>query len=183
MQIADLIEKFRHTRDGQGRAIFSTIFIAGNRLQTSFDRADGQVTLKQFMLLTMLRQSGEDMTFTQLGELLGCSRQNIKKLAASLEKKGLVTISRNPLDGRACVISPTEELSAYFRQASQLHTKKLGDLFSVYSDGEMEQLFRLLMKLYCGIDRLEQPKQHSERQPGHCEQREQNEQRKQEERL
>ena len=174
MQLSDLIEKFRHTRDGQGRAIFSTIFIAGNRLQTSFDRADGQVTMKQFMLLTMLRQSGEDMTFTQLGELLGCSRQNIKKLAASLEKKGLVTISRNPRDGRACVISPTEKLAAYFRQAAQLHTKKLGDLFSVYSDGEMEQLFRLLMKLYNGLDRLEQP--------GQCEQKGQNEQRKQEER-
>ena len=182
MQIADLIEKFRHTGEGRGRGSFSTLFIAGDRLQTSFDRADGQVTLKQFMLLTMLRQSGEDMTFTQLGELLGCSRQNIKKLAASLEKKGLVTISRNPLDGRACVISPTEELSAYFRQAAQLHTKKLGDLFSVYSDEEMEQLFRLLMKLYCGIDRLEQPKQQSERQPGQCEQKGQNEQRKQEER-
>ena len=175
MQIADLIEKFRHTRDGQGRAIFSTLFIAGNRLQTSFDRADGQVTLKQFMLLTMLRQSGEDMTFTRLGELLGCSRQNIKKLAASLEKKGLVTISRNPRDGRACVISPTEKLAAYFRQAAQIHTEKLRDLFSVYSDGEMEQLFRLLMKLYNGLDRLEQP--------GQCEQKGQNEQRKQEERL
>lgn len=174
MQLSDLIEKFRHTRDGQGRAIFSTIFIAGNRLQTSFDRVDGQVTMKQFMLLTMLRQSGEDMTFTQLGELLGCSRQNIKKLAASLEKKGLVTISRNPRDGRACVISPTEKLAAYFRQAAQLHTEKLRDLFSVYSDGEMEQLFRLLMKLYNGLDRLEQP--------GQCEQKGQNEQRKQEER-
>mgnify|MGYP005817466561 FL=1 len=174
MQLSDLIEKFRHTRDGQGRAIFSTIFIAGNRLQTSFDRADGQVTMKQFMLLTMLRQSGEDMTFTQLGELLGCSRQNIKKLAAALEKKGLVTISRNPRDGRACVISPTEKLAAYFRQAAQIHTEKLRDLFSVYSDGEMEQLFRLLMKLYNGLDRLEQP--------GQCEQKGQNEQRKQEER-
>ena len=174
MQLSDLIEKFRHTRDGQGRAIFSTIFIAGNRLQTSFDRADGQVTMKQFMLLTMLRQSGEDMTFTQLGELLGCSRQNIKKLAASLEKKGLVTISRNPRDGRACGISPTEKLAAYFRQTAQIHTEKLRDLFSVYSDGEMEQLFRLLMKLYNGLDRLEQP--------GQCEQKGQNEQRKQEER-
>ena len=174
MQLSDLIEKFRHTRDGQGRAIFSTIFIAGNRLQTSFDRADGQVTMKQLMLLTMLLQSGEDMTFTQLGELLGCSRQNIKKLAASLEKKGLVTISRNPRDGRACVISPTEKLAAYFRQAAQIHTEKLRDLFSVYSDGEMEQLFRLLMKLYNGLDRLEQP--------GQCEQKGQNEQRKQEER-
>ena len=99
MQIADLIEKFRHTRDGQGRAIFSTIFIAGNRLQTSFDRADGQVTLKQFMLLTMLRQSGEDMTFTQLGELLGCSRQNIKKLAASWRRRGWSPSPGIPLTG------------------------------------------------------------------------------------
>ena len=176
MQLSDLIEKFRHTRDGQARAVFSTIFIAGNRLQTSFDRADGQVTMKQFMLLTMLltmlRQSGKDMTFTQLGELLGCSRQNIKNLAASLEKKGLVTISRNPRDGRACVISPTEQLPRYFQQAAQLHTRKLRDLFSVYSDKEMEQLFRLLMKLYSGIDRLEQPEQQSEQQQ---EQKEQNE--------
>ena len=78
MQLSDLIEKFRHTRDGQGRAIFSTIFIAGNRLQTSFDRADGQVTMKQFMLLTMLRQSGEDMTFTQLGELLAAPGRTSK---------------------------------------------------------------------------------------------------------
>lgn len=157
MQIADLIEKFRHTRDGQTRAVFSTIFIAGNRLQTCFDRADSQVTLKQFMLLTMLRQSGEDMTFTRLGELLGCSRQNIKKLAVSLEKKGLVTILKNPHDERACVIRPTLALAEYFRQAAQLHTEKLGELFSVYSDQEMEQLFWLLMKLYRGIDRLEQP--------------------------
>nr|WP_076778161.1 MarR family transcriptional regulator [Lachnoclostridium phocaeense] len=163
MQIADLIERFRHTRDGQTRAVFSTIFIAGNRLQTCFDKADSHVTLRQFMLLTMLKQSGKDMTFTQLGELLGCSRQNIRKLAASLEKKDLVTILKNPRDGRACVIRPTETLSQYFQQAAQLHTQKLTDLFSVYSDQEMEQLFWLLMKLYTGIERLEQPQREEEK--------------------
>lgn len=155
MQIPDLIEKFRHTRDGQTRAVFSTIFIAGNRLQTCFDRADGHVSLKQFMLLTMLRQSGEDVTFTQLGSLLGCSRQNIKKLAAVLEKKGLVSIVKNPHDARTSLICPTEKMSHYFQQAAGLHTRKLTELFSVYTDEEMEQLFTLLMKLYSGIERLE----------------------------
>ncbi|MCI8876588.1 MAG: HTH domain-containing protein [Lachnospiraceae bacterium] len=59
--------------------MFSTIFIAGNRLQALFDNRIPQVSLKQFMLLSILRQSEEPMTFTQLGTLLGCSRQNIKK--------------------------------------------------------------------------------------------------------
>ena len=89
--------------------------------------------------------------------------ENIRKLAASLEKKGLVKILKNPRDGRACVIRPTETLAQYFQQAAQLHTQKLTDLFSVYSDQEMEQLFWLLMKLYTGIERLEQPQREEEK--------------------
>lgn len=92
MQISDLIRRFKGTRERQEKAVFSTLCIAENRLQTIFDRSSSGITLKQFMLLTMVRQSEERLTFTQLGDLLGCSRQNIKKLAAVLEQKGFVTI-------------------------------------------------------------------------------------------
>ena len=156
MQIADLIEKFRHTRDGQGRAIFSTLFIAGNRLQTSFDRADGQVTLKQFMLLSVARQAGEPMTFTQLGALLGCSRQNIKKLAEALVKKGFVTIRRSARDGRALCVCPTEKADAYFQNDFARYQEELGYLFEVYTEEEVETLFTLLTRLYAGIKHLEE---------------------------
>ena len=52
---------------------------------------------------------------------------------------------------------------AVFSAGAQLHTQKLTDLFSVYSDQEMEQLFWLLMKLYTGIERLEQPQREEEK--------------------
>lgn len=87
MKYDDLLTKFSSTTDCQRKAIFSTLFIAGNKLQTLFDKHIPEVSLKQFMLLSIVRQSNEQLTFTQLGNLLGCSRQNVKKLAEVLMKK------------------------------------------------------------------------------------------------
>ena len=103
----------------------------------------------------MVRQSKDRLTFTQLGKLLGCSRQNIKKLAAVLEQKGFVTILQNTDDKRAAWLVPAAGLDEYFEQTAAIHRRKLSCLFQHYTDQEMEQLFTLLMKLYDGIDGLE----------------------------
>ena len=50
MEITDLIQRFSDSKEKQEKAIFSTLFIAGNRLQTLFDSSIPQITLKQFML-------------------------------------------------------------------------------------------------------------------------------------
>ena len=155
MEINDLIQKFSDSRENQQKAIFSTLFIAGNRLQTLFDHHIPDITLKQFMLLSLVRQAPEPLTFTKLGALLGCSRQNVKKLAAALEKKGFVRIRQNPADTRAGQVCPTEKVPDYFRQEVSQYQRRLGDLFQVYSQEELAIFFRLLMKLYAGIDHLE----------------------------
>lgn len=156
MELSDLIARFGDTRERQAKAIFSTLFIAGNRLQTVFDGADSEITLKQFMLLTMIRQSKDRLTFTELGRLLGCSRQNVKKLAAALEQNGFVKIVQSEADGRALAVVATERCQAYFDRAAAIHRQELTVLFRGYTDQEVEQLFHLLMKLYEGIDHLEQ---------------------------
>ncbi|MFT4005003.1 MAG: MarR family transcriptional regulator [Lacrimispora sp.] len=155
MEIEDLIQRFKDTREHQVKAIFSTLFIAENKLQTIFDKEDKDITLKQFMLLTMVRRSGDELTFTQSGRLLGCSRQNIKKLAASLEEKGFVEIKQSQKDIRAAAIVPTDKLTLYFDKISALHKQKLNILFEEYTDSEIQMLFDLLMKLYKGIECLE----------------------------
>ena len=48
-----------------------------NRLQTIFESNIPQLSLKQFMLLSVARQAKEPMNFSRLGKILGCSRQNI----------------------------------------------------------------------------------------------------------
>lgn len=155
MDINDLIIKFSSSAESRRKAVFSTLFIAGNKLQTLFDNHIPEVSLKQFMLLSLVRQSGEQLTFTQLGNLLGCSRQNIKKLADALMKKGFITIQKSPHDTRAMCICPTEKVDDFYANDFSKYQKELDYLFEVYTEKEIETLFILLSKLYDGIENLE----------------------------
>ncbi|MCI9480592.1 MAG: MarR family transcriptional regulator [Lachnospiraceae bacterium] len=155
MNLDDLTAKFSSSTENQRKAIFSTLFIAGNKLQTLFDNYIPKVSLKQFMLLSIVRQSKEPLTFTQLGNLLGCSRQNIKKLANVLMKKGFITIQQSPHDTRAMCICPTEKADAFYVNDFAEYQEDLNYLFEVYTDKEVETLFILLSQLYAGIENLE----------------------------
>lgn len=156
MELNDLISKFSDDTEKQTQAIFSTLFIATNRLQTIFDNHVPEISLKQFMLLSVIRHSAEPLTFTQTGALLGCSRQNVKKVAEALARKGFVTIEQSPLDTRAMCILPTERAEDFFQNAFDTYRRELRYLFDVYTDDEIHILFDLLMKLYAGIDNLEE---------------------------
>lgn len=155
MKLDDLIVRFSNTTENQSKAIFSTLFIAGNKLQTIFDSRIPEITLKQFMLLSIVRHSKEPLTFTGVGDLLGCSRQNVKKLADALAKKGFVTIQQSPHDARAMCICPTEKANDYFQNEFLEYQDELKYLFEVYTEKEIETLFALLSKLYEGIENLE----------------------------
>lgn len=153
--IQELTARFSDTTEKQQRAIFSALFIATNKIQTLFDKNIPQLSLKQFMLLAIVRQSKEQLTFTQLGNILGCSRQNIKKLAEILEKKGFITIQQSPQDPRAMCIFPTAKVEQYFENDFSQYQEELKYLFEVYTEDEVATLFVLLSKLYAGIENLE----------------------------
>ncbi len=155
MNLDELTKKYSSSTENQRKAIFSTLFIAGNKLQTLFDNHIPEVSLKQFMLLSIVRQSKEQLTFTQLGSLLGCSRQNIKKLADVLMKKGFIAIQQSPHDTRAMCICPTEKVNAFYTNDFSKYQEELKYLFEVYTDKEIEALFTLLSRLYAGIENLE----------------------------
>ncbi|MCI8402191.1 MAG: MarR family transcriptional regulator [Lachnospiraceae bacterium] len=155
MNVADLITRFSDTTEKQRKAIFSTLFIAGNRLQTLFDNHIPELSLKQFMLLSVARQSDAPLTFTQLGNILGCSRQNIKKIASVLATKGFVLIRQSPQDSRALCICPTKKADSYFQNEFSQYQDELRYLFEVYTVEEIETLYTLLSKLYAGIENLE----------------------------
>jgi len=137
MNLEELVQKYSSSTENQRKAIFSTIFIAGNKLQTLFDSHIPEVSLKQFMLLSIVRQSKEQLTFTQLGNLLGCSRQNIKKLADVLMKKGFITIQQSPHDTRAMCICPTEKVNDFYTNEFSEYQEELKYLFEVYTDKEI----------------------------------------------
>ncbi|MHC5229140.1 MarR family winged helix-turn-helix transcriptional regulator [Enterococcus sp. LJL99] len=156
MIINELINEYSDNRENEIKGIFASIFILQNRLQTIFDKTDPELTLKQFMLLTMIRFSNSKTTFTHLGKLLGSSRQNIKKLALSLEKKEFIIIQQEVDNKRNTSITLTKKAVEYVDIVSELHTQKLTSLFNDYSTEEIHLFYQMITKLYVGVEREEE---------------------------
>lgn len=155
MEIKQLAKKYKDSRLNQAKGIFAQLNIIQNLLQTTFDKTYGVVTLKQFMLMIMVKQStefNEELTLTDYGRLLGCSRQNIKKLAIQLEIKNFVTVKQSKHDPRALAIESRKELHKYFKEVNQENNEILLKLFSIYNDKELGMLYKLLDKLHEGIE-------------------------------
>lgn len=155
MNITDMIESYHGDRSSEIRGIFASIHILQNRLNTIFDKTDEILSLKQYMLFVMVQQSTEATTFTHLGKLLGSSRQNIKKLATSLETKGFVTITHEAGNKRNASIKLTPKAHQYSDQVFKVHDEKIKSLFKDYSDEEIHLFYDLITKLYAGVEREE----------------------------
>lgn len=156
MNVEELIYQYSDTLEHKEQAIFSTLYIVGNRLQTLFDNHIKDISLKQFMLLSIIRNSKKELTFTQLGELLGCSRQNVKKLAEVLDKKGFISIVKSTNDARVLSAKVTQKTNDYWKEEFYKYQQELKYLFEEYSEDEIALLFKFFMKLYSGIDNLEE---------------------------
>ena len=153
MKMNELFEAFNCDTQHRMQAIFSSIFVLQNRMQTTGEKLQTQISMKQWLLLAMTACCPEPRTLTNVGSLMGCSRQNIKKLALALEKKGFVRLL---LGGNNSVhIELTDKVGKYAEEMGERHLQSLKLLFSDFSEDEIKLLFQLYAKLYTGMERVE----------------------------
>lgn len=138
-----------HRRQG----IFASIFILQNRMQTAGEKIQTEISMKQWLLLAMMEGCPESPTLTNLGNIMGCSRQNVKKLATALEKQGFVTLS--PGKSNSICVQQTKKAIAYGKEMEERTSKTLQLLFADFTEDEVKELFRLYAKLYTGIESVE----------------------------
>lgn len=149
----ELFEQFNFDTLHRMQAIFSSIFVLQNRMQTAGEKLQTEISMKQWLLLAMTERCQEPRTLTNIGNLMGCSRQNVKKLALALEKKGFVHLQLS--NNNSVLVELTEEVQRYTEKIGERQMKALSLLFSDFSEEEIEQLFFLYSKLYTGLERVE----------------------------
>ena len=149
----ELFEQFNCDTKHRIQAIFSSIFVLQNRIQTAGEKIQTEISMKQWLLLAMTECCPEPRTLTNIGNLMGCSRQNVKKLALALEKKGFVRLLLS--SNNSVHIKLTEEVKRYTEEIGERHMKALSLLFADFSEEEIEQLFSLYTKLYAGLEQME----------------------------
>lgn len=137
----------------QIEAIFSSIFILQNRMQTAGNKIQTRISMKQWLLLAMTGTCPEPRTLTNVGLLMGCSRQNVKKLAMALEKQGYVRLVLG--SNNSVHIELTDKVVGYWKEMEERHLRAVQLLFADFTEDEISLLFTLYKKLYAGIERVE----------------------------
>lgn len=136
------------------QAIFSSIFVLQNRMQTAGEKIQTQISMKQWLLLAMAGSCPEPRTLTNIGTLMGCSRQNVKQLATALEKQGFIRFVFG--DNNSVQIELTDKATKYAEEIGERHAQTLRLLFEDFTEEEIKSLYTLHAKLYASIKRVEE---------------------------
>lgn len=139
--------------------IFGAIFALSNRLQIIGDCVNPGMTIKQWLFLAMISKSGSDNpALSEIAAIMGCSHQNVKKMAVILEKNGFVTMRRDSSDARVTRVSLTEQCGEYFKKHSMRDMEFIDALFEGFSAQDTANLFNGLKKIENNIVKIEQQK-------------------------
>lgn len=138
------------------KLLFSGVFVQENRLHAIMDRYLKGITCKQWLVMVVADTYDAPPDLSTLAKMLGCTRQNIKKLAASLEKAGYVVLEPSEKDGRSLCVRIAENGRKIIDNSKNLEEKVHGSLFRDFTDSEIVEYFRLSCKMMKGFGYLEE---------------------------
>jgi MarR family transcriptional regulator, organic hydroperoxide resistance regulator len=109
------------------------------------------ITPEQFWLLRHLRQHGP-RSIGELAEALGVTQSSATTACQRLEKSGLATRARDPLDERVVRVTLTEVGQQRIEQWRRVTREKLAELLTPLSPPERDELQRLLRKTLAEVE-------------------------------
>ncbi|WP_279285486.1 MarR family transcriptional regulator [Clostridium sp. C8-1-8] len=128
--------------------IFATIFYLSNKIQVQGDKLDERITVRQWMvLLTILHLPEDQASYSQIADKMGCTKQNVKHIIGSLEKKNYVFLEKNEKDKRAMNIRITEDCKEIMEQYYEKGNHFLDNIFSCFSENDLKILWEQLRKI------------------------------------
>lgn len=122
------------------KLIFSSFFILQNRMQTLFDSYFDGITSKQWLIAIIVKAMPDPPSFSEVASHAGCSRQNVKKIAVVLEKKGFIElISDN--ETRAVRMILTQKFYDLYKEFSKKSIEGIEKIFDGMDETQIENLF------------------------------------------
>lgn len=134
--------------DAEAVECFRLIALTAQRLRYLMDdrlRADG-LTTQQGFLLTVVG-ARRHPTFGEVAKAMSTTHQNVKQIAAALERKGMLSIMPDKSDARARRLELTEKSARYWRDRDAGDFAAIGGWLAELSRGEQRQLKGLLSRL------------------------------------
>lgn len=135
-------------RTEKEQMIIGNISLLSNKLTQMGDEIFMDITYKQFlMLLVISKMELEEKNINRIAEVVGTTRQNVKKILTHLESKGYVIIKKSSVDSRALKVELTEKTFQYFTDNVDAAKRKANQVFEKFSIEEIDSFVNSLEKL------------------------------------
>lgn len=133
--------------------IIGSISLLSNKITLMGDSILPDITFKQWFLLMMISKIElQEKNLNSIAEVVGTTRQNVKKMLVPLENKGYVHITKSKSDARALNVQLTHKTYEYFADNNDPTAKETNKLFSAFSMTELDDFVVSLNKLLCCFD-------------------------------
>lgn len=127
--------------------IYGTLFSLSNRIQTIGDKELKDITIKQHFLMIGLGMFENPPTLREMGDLIGCSYQNVKRMAEHLQKEGYLNIVQDQKDRRKLLLVTTGKIESRAEESREMTSKFMDTLYHEISEQELETTLSTLKKM------------------------------------
>ena len=133
--------------------ILGAIPLVANKLGSFCGEQLGDITFRQWFLLTMIsRMDTRENSVADIAEFAGTTRQNVKHMVSTLEKRGYLKVSPSKEDRRALSVSLTTKARRKLASCSEPVEAATERFFEDFSPSEMALLASSLQKLIAATD-------------------------------
>lgn len=128
-------------------AIYGVLFSLSNRIQTIGDKEFEDITIKQQFLMIALEMFENPPTLKEVGELTGCSYQNVKRMAEQLQKHGYLNIEKDCMDKRKLLLVMTKKTEHMAKIQGRKTIEFMSRLYKDISREDLTITLNTLMKM------------------------------------
>ena len=152
MHASEVLERMEHKY-----ALFGLFFAFHNRLQAVGDSFYEEITCKQFFLMACMNLFPEEApTANELAKTMGCTRQNVKEILNSLEKKQLVRLEVDEKDRRKQRVYLTRQAYFFADKYREKEETFMRCLYEGVTEEEILHTYKTLTKIEDNLKKIKE---------------------------
>lgn len=127
--------------------MYGSLSVLDNRIAALQSEEFKDLTMKQHFLLVSIGTFDDNPTLSDVSQLIGCSYQNVRKMAEQLQAKGYLTICKDEEDKRKLRLVPAEKLMNLIRDKQEVTQQFMDRMYRDISEDDLMTALSVILKM------------------------------------
>lgn len=127
--------------------MYGSLSVLDNKIAALQSEEFKDLTMKQHFLLVSIGTFDDNPTLSDVSQLIGCSYQNVRKMAEQLQAKGYLTICKDEEDKRKLRLVPAEKLMNLTQDKQEVTLQFMDRMYRDISEDDLMTALSVILKM------------------------------------